>query len=201
MRKARSARINKTRLSNLPRMSTRHSLSSPTISIHFSSRSEEWYTPGDILDRVVLTLGRIDLDPCSNSRLRPVVPARHHFTRQDDGLSKQWFGRVFMNPPYGRDVKRWVAHLCGEHRAGRVTAAIALLHARTDTAWFNLFSDYTLCFVRGRLKFAGQGAGNSAPFPSVLAYLGPTPERFAHVFQPVGAIYRRADACFAAEAL
>lgn len=167
--------------------------SQPTLSIHFSSRSEEWYTPRDILDRVVAALGAIDLDPCSNSHTRPVVPAARHFTRHDDGLSRPWFGRVFMNPPYGREVKRWVVHLCAEHHAGRVTAAVALVHARTDTAWFNLFRDYTLCFVRGRLKFAGRGAGNSAPFPSVLAYLGPEPTQFAHVFRDIGGIYRRAD--------
>jgi hypothetical protein len=173
-------------------MKTSTPTSQPTISIHFSSRSEEWYTPSEVIDRVIATLGTIDLDPCSNSRSRPVVPARNHFTKRDDGLSRQWFGRVFMNPPYGRDVKRWVAHLCAEHKCGRVTAAIALLHARTDTAWFSLFRDYTLCFVRGRLKFAGQGAGNSAPFPSVLAYLGPQPAAFASAFADIGTIYRQA---------
>lgn len=167
------------------------------LAIHYSSRSEEWYTPQSVIDRVVQTLGGIDLDPCSNSRRSPVVPAKHHFTKRDDGLSRQWHGRVFMNPPYGREVKRWVSHLCGEYHAGRVHSAIALLHARTDTAWFHFFRDYSLCFVRGRLRFRGQGT-NSAPFPSVLIYMGTNEARFIESFSDLGDVYRRADCAQAA---
>ena len=48
-------------------------------------------------------MGEIDLDPCSNSKAQPNVPALNHFTVEDDGLEQKWFGRVYMNPPYGRE--------------------------------------------------------------------------------------------------
>jgi hypothetical protein len=168
------------------------------VSIHFSSRSEEWYTPTNVLERVIATLGVIDLDPCSNSRRRPNVPARVHYTKALNGLNRPWFGKVFMNPPYGRDVKKWVAHLCNEFDAGRVQEAIALLHSRTDTVWFSLLRDHSFCFVRGRLRFRGHG-NNSAPFPSVLIYLGNKPERFGSAFSSIGDVYRRANLTPAAD--
>jgi hypothetical protein len=74
----------------------------------FSSASVEWYTPPDIVERVIGVLGTIDLDPCSNSREAPNVPAHQHFTVDDDGLAKTWRGTVFMNPPYGRMIGVWV---------------------------------------------------------------------------------------------
>lgn len=163
----------------------------PTISIHFSSRSEEWYTPSLVVDRVIRVFGTIDLDPASNSRRSPSIPAKRHFTKSDDGLSHDWLGRVFLNPPYGRDVKRWVKHLCDQYTAGNTTEAIGLLHARTDTAWFSMLADYTLCFVRGRLRFAGQSSCNSAPFPSLIVYLGDRHARFVAMFSDIGSIYRQ----------
>lgn len=163
----------------------------PTISIHFSSRSEEWYTPRIVVDRVLQVFGQIDLDPASNSHRSPSVPARRHLTKADDGLACDWHGRVFLNPPYGRDVKLWVAHLCNQYRIGNTTEAIGLLHARTDTAWFSMLADYTLCFVRGRLRFGGQSSSNSAPFPSLIVYLGTRHARFARAFGDLGSIYRQ----------
>jgi phage N-6-adenine-methyltransferase len=163
----------------------------PTISIHFSSRSEEWYTPSIVVERVMRVFGKIDLDPASNSNNSPSIPAKRHFTKADDGLSRDWHGRVFLNPPYGRDVKLWVAHLCNQYRVGNTTEAIALLHARNDTAWFSMLANYTLCFVRGRLRFGGQSSSNSAPFPSLIVYLGNRHARFARAFGDLGSIYRQ----------
>lgn len=75
----------------------------------YSSESEEWYTPPDVLGRVRL-LGEIDLDPCSNGG-SPIVPARRHFTKEDDGLVREWAGFVYMNPPYGRGIDEWIPWL------------------------------------------------------------------------------------------
>ncbi len=105
------------------------------LDIHFSSDSPEWYTPPHIVAAVVETLATIDLDPCSNLGT-PNVPARRHFTADDDGLAQPWVGRVYMNPPYGREIGAWVEKLAHEYEAGRVTEAIALVPARVDTAWW-----------------------------------------------------------------
>src|SRR5262245_21924087 len=125
------------------------------LGVHFSSASAEHYTPLDILSAVVACLGGIDLDPCGNSHDRPHVPARRHFTTADDGLGQRWDGRVFMNPPYGRVIDRWVAKLVNEYREERTTAAVALLPGRIDTRWFARLREFPWCAVRGRLTFLG----------------------------------------------
>ena len=135
------------------------------LKAHFSSATAEWYTPPEIIDLVLDVLGEIDLDPASNTG-KPNVPARRHYTKEDDGLSQPWAGRVFLNPPYGKGIAKWTERLCDEYEQGAVTAAIALLPARTDTAWFQGLAKYPRCFLQGRLKFVG--AKSSAPFPSML---------------------------------
>lgn len=155
---------------------------------HYTSDTPEWRTPPEIIAAAVAALGAIDLDPCSNDG-EPNVPARHHYTAKEDGLSKAWPGRVYMNPPYGSAIADWVAKLCEEHKAGRTRSAVALVPARTDTEWWSMLRDSVICFVRGRLRFSG--SDTSAPFPSAVAYLGDDTERFARAFRETGDIWRR----------
>jgi hypothetical protein len=162
------------------------------LAVHFSSASEEWLTPPHIITRVVQVLGAIDLDPCSNDGL-PNVPAARHFTAAADGLNQDWLGRAFLNPPYGRAIGDWVEKLVREYAAGRVPQAIALLPARTDTAWFRPLMDYLLCFLYGRLNFSEHE--NGAPFPSVVVGLGCSLERFLDAFGDIGGVYRRVTKC------
>lgn len=156
-------------------------------SVHFSSEADEWLTPPEILEPVVGVLGEIDLDPCSDGAPAPNVPAGHHFTRSEDGLSREWFGRVFMNPPYGHVISDWVERLIGEFEEGAVEEAVALTPARTDTAWFRKLRPYPRCFLHGRLRFSGHE--NAAPFPSMTVYLGDRTGRFAECFGDLGDIY------------
>ena len=154
---------------------------------HFSSATAEWCTPPETIHLVLDVLGQIDLDPASNAG-EPNVPALRHYTKQDDGLSLPWAGRVFLNPPYGNDLAKWTSLLCEEFEKGTLTEAIALLPARTDTAWFRGLAKYPRCFLQGRLKFLG--AKSSAPFPSMLVYLGARPGVFWKVFSNTGGVYR-----------
>lgn len=158
------------------------------LSVHFASDTPEWNTPPEVIVAVRAALGGIDLDPCSNAG-KPNVPARRHFTEKDDGLTREWSGRVYMNPPYGDVIKSWVEKFVEEYGSGRVSAAIALVPARTDTVWFGLLRDAAMCFVRGRLRFSE--SETSAPFPSVVAYFGPNRARFAQAFSDMGDIWRR----------
>jgi hypothetical protein len=130
--------------------------------------STEWYTPPELFE--ALGIG-FDLDPAAPPGGVPWVPARRHFSRSDDGLSQPWQGRVWLNPPYGRDIGRWLERLA-EHGDG-----LALVFARTDTKWFyQAFAAATaVCFIRGRLRFIsgdGQTASSAAGAPSLLMAYG-----------------------------
>jgi len=161
------------------------------LAVHFSSATPEHYTPREIIDATLACLEVIDLDPCSNSHETPNVPAERHYTQEDDGLAQNWYGAVYMNPPYGREISAWVEKLCAEHAAGNTTEAIALVPARTDTKWWQMLRDYPVCFVEGRLKF-GQ-AEDSAPFPSAVFYLGNDIARFYYAFESIGDIWQRVE--------
>lgn len=128
-----------------------------------SSNTSEWSTPRDFFDKISAEYGPFDLDPCATDEN---AKAEIYYTKEDDGLSQTWSGRVWMNPPYGREIGKWMAKA---YEASQTTAEIVvcLVPARTDTAWWH---DYAMLgnitFIRGRLKFGG--SKNSAPFPSAL---------------------------------
>lgn len=132
------------------------------MNVHFSSATDNWSTPQDFYDNLN-SIFDFTLDPCASDDNHK---APKYFTEADDGLSRSWDGeRVFMNPPYGREIGKWV-----EKASKQVGGfAVCLLPARTDTKWWH---DYVvggganICFLKGRLKFGGQK--NSAPFPSAI---------------------------------
>ena len=106
----------------------------------------EWYTPPWIFERLKL---HFDLDVCAPPGGVPWVPADAFYDKTADGLVQPWHGRVWMNPPYGPGIDRWLAKFVG-HKNG-----IALLPSRTDTNWFHRYTGRAdlLCFLRGRIKF------------------------------------------------
>lgn len=106
---------------------------------------DEWLTPPEIL----APLGYFDLDPCAPV-VRPWSVAEKHFTKDDDGLSQRWDGRVWLNPPFGREAIKWLGMLAA-HGDG-----IALVAARTETRMFyECVWDVAdaVCFIRGRPHF------------------------------------------------
>lgn len=129
--------------------------------------SVEWYTPPGIFDALGI---RFDLDPCSPPGGLPWVPAALSYSEADDGLTRPWTGRVWMNPPYGRHTEAWMRRLAS-HGDG-----IALVFARTETEWFHatIASASAVCFVRGRLTFVTEdrlpGPFNSGAPSMLVAY-------------------------------
>lgn len=109
-------------------------------------KSVEWYTPAWIFDDLGLAF---DLDPASPHDMETAVPASTKFTIFDDGLKKPWFGRVWMNPPYGPDTKLWVRRMV-EHNNG-----IALVFSRTDAIWCQeaMKAASAMLFMAGRIEF------------------------------------------------
>lgn len=111
-----------------------------------SSKSAEWYTPKWVFEELGLDF---DLDPSSPHDMESMVPARNKYTIFDDGLSKQWFGRVWLNPPYGRETPFWIRRMIS-HGYG-----IALVFSRTDASWFQeaMRSADAILFLSGRIEF------------------------------------------------
>lgn len=164
--------------------------------VHFMSETEEWYTPPDVLEPVIALLGAIDVDPCSNSHENPNVPATTIYTEEDDGLSQDWNGRVFMNPPYGREVAVWVEKALMEIGSGNVTEAIFLVASRTDTEWFNLLAERCEAWVTVKKRLHFSGHKNGAPFPSAVLWYhdgstDKTLDDFCRAFGHMGNVWRR----------
>jgi hypothetical protein len=156
------------------------------LAVHYRSDTPEWYTPEHIIVKARQILGSIDLDPASSDTANKMMQAAEYYTEHNNGLALPWHGRVWMNPPYGDEIGKWTAKLLLEYEDGNVTEALALLPARPDTAWFAPLFRYSRCWVRGRLRFVG--ADNSAPFPSVIVYLGERPGVFLEQFRELGHI-------------
>lgn len=132
-------------------------------SVHFSSATNEWSTPQAIFDELDEEFG-FTLDPCATPEN---AKCAKFFTEADDGLAQDWTKDiVFMNPPYGREIGKWVKKAYESAQGG--ATVVCLIPARTDTAYWH---DYVMKadetrFIRGRLKFGGHT--NSAPFPSAI---------------------------------
>lgn len=127
----------------------------------------EWYTPPEILNRVYQVM-EIDLDPASPAV--PTVKARKHYTKEQNGLTKPWEGNIYLNPPYGREVSKWIDKLTEEWQACRISNAIILIHAKTDTRWFEKLADIAaeICCWKGRITFCtpeGGGGERERDFP------------------------------------
>lgn len=128
--------------------------------VYHSSNTCEWSTPPGFAEQY----GPFDLDPCATAE-NAKAPA--FFTQAEDGLAQQWHGRVWMNPPFGREIGHWIKKAYEEVQAGRVSEAVCLIPARTDTRWWHEFVvKGSIEFIRGRLRFGG--ATENAPFPCAV---------------------------------
>ena len=94
-----------------------------------------------------------DFDPCPT---KPIL----------DGLIASWGDVNFCNPPYGREIPKWIKKGYDEWLKGKTV--VFLIPSRTDTAWWHdyIMKATEIRFIRGRLKF--QGAKHNAPFPSAI---------------------------------
>jgi len=130
----------------------------------FSSQTDEWATPQYLFDELDKEF-HFDLDPASTDEN---CKCERHFTKADDGLKKSWGGcKVFCNPPYGRQIGKWVEK--GYREAQHPdTLVVMLIPARTDTRWFHdyIWGKAEVRFIRGRIQF-GESRQN-APFPSMI---------------------------------
>jgi phage N-6-adenine-methyltransferase len=157
----------------------------------FLTGNAEWYTPPSYLDLAREVLGGIDLDPASNDIAQKTVGATQYFTADNNGLSKEWIGRIWLNPPYAQPaIERFTDKLLAERRAGRTTSAIMLTNDCTDTAWYQkaVRAADAFCLLRGRVSFiAPDGITRSSPTQGqTFFYYGDSPDLFGSVFGRIG---------------
>ena len=159
-----------------------------------NSGSVEWYTPPEFIAAARAVLGTIDLDPASSEVANSVVMAAEYFDERADGLSQEWNGNVWMNPPYSLGlVDEFMAKLCKEIDAKRVTSAITLTNNATDTGWFASVTPYSeaMCTVKGRVKYLDynlEPAGSPLQGQVVL-YFGKSVKRFVKCFRELGTVW------------
>ena len=135
----------------------------------FSSATDQWATPQSFFNEWDAVF-RFELDVCADAQN---AKCWRYFSEQDNGLYQDWApNRCWMNPPYGREIRRWMQKAYEESLKG--ATVVCLVPARTDTAWWH---DYAMkgeiTFIRGRLKFGDAKSG--APFPSAVVVFRPTP--------------------------
>ena len=131
----------------------------------FSSATFMWATPDHIFEELHEEFS-FDLDVCASPENKK---CKRFFTEYDEAMFQQWNGKIWCNPPYGREIGKWIEKGLFSVEQGIAKVAVYLLPARTNTKWFHelvLPSASEIRFIKGRLKFGG--SENSAPFPSVV---------------------------------
>lgn len=152
---------------------------------------DEWYTPSDIIDLARIVLGSIDLDPASSDSANAIVRAASYYTKDDDGLTLPWYGRVWLNPPYSIPlISRFTDRVLSEYGSGKISAAIVLTNNSSETKWFqSLFSASVVCFPARRLPFWRDNQTTfSARQGQAIFYLGKDRQSFVTTFDHVGII-------------
>jgi phage N-6-adenine-methyltransferase len=137
----------------------------------FSSKRMDWETPPSLFKSLDQEF-HFTLDAAASEE---TAKCPRYYTLKDDGLAQDWGGEtVFCNPPYGRQLAKWVEKASVESRKPGTTVVL-LIPARTDTRWFHGFihRQAEVRFLKGRIHFLVDGIqGNAAPFPSMVVVMG-----------------------------
>lgn len=146
----------------------------------FSSVSNEWETPKYLFEKLNKEFF-FTLDPCCTEENKL---CENYYTIKDDGLSKDWGGHsVYVNPPYGREIGKWVKKCYEESLNGNL--CVMCIPSRTDTKWFHdyIYNKAEIRFLKGRLKFVnrllpsynrdGKFNVSPAPFPNMIVIFYP----------------------------
>ncbi len=139
----------------------------------------------------------IDLDPASNEIANKVVRAATYFSIVDDGLSRQWWGRVFLNPPYGAEKgvsnqAKWSDYLIKQYQSGKVEQAILLVNAVPSNKWFSPLWAFPICFTDHRIKFYRDAATAEQPTHSnAFVYMGASEAKFVRAFSEFGTVAKK----------
>lgn len=146
------------------------------INALMTSTHDEWETPKEFFIELNKEFN-FKLDPCCTKKNRK---CDIYFTKEQNGLNQDWskYGSVFVNPPYGREIGKWVEKSYNEWiKGGGGCTVVLLIPARTDTRYFHnfIYGKAELRFIKGRLKFIGYAHklkrvvnNQPATFPSMV---------------------------------
>lgn len=126
--------------------------------------SDHWATPPELIAGLEAEFGAFDLDPCCRAE---TAKAPRFYTEADDGLSKPWYGRVFVNPPFSKP-RPWLEKAITETTAGNAELVVALLPVKSDTRWWHdtVLGVAEMRFIKGRIRWIGwQGTPIPQPIP------------------------------------
>jgi hypothetical protein len=158
--------------------------------------TEEWYTPPRFIALVRSVLGQIDVDPATCAMANTWIKSPICFTAEDDGLKREWYGKVFLNPPFGKTRGKsnqdiWSKKLEAEYLAGNTTEAILLVNSTHGYRWYEyLWHKYPVCKVTDRIRFIKSDGttGGQAKRGQTFVYFGSNAARFREVFSEVGRV-------------
>jgi hypothetical protein len=162
-----------------------------------STETYEWYTPAPYIEAIHEVMGHIDLDPASSPIANRIVQATRFLTLEEDGLRYSWFGRVFLNPPYGFEAGDsnqaiWTAYLLQQYQSGATKEAILLVNATPERKWFQPLWNYPVCFTDHRIRFyRPHGEAHQPTHGNAFVYLGKRDQHFINVFCRFGTVVRR----------
>ena len=151
---------------------------------------DDFYTSEEIIEPVRRTLGRIDLDPASHAIANTKVKARRFYSKNDNGLERQWSGTVWVNPPFST-WSEWTPKVVSEWASGRVEAMCILCATRTLTAQYfhPIHTESTaICILRGRIPFWGDRAKTPDDGHAVF-YFGNDADKFVDEMSAIGTVY------------
>lgn len=157
---------------------------------HVSDDSYEWYTPSEYVEAARRVMGGIDLDPASCAEANKIINARAFYSLEDDGLTREWRGRVYLNPPYSYPaVEQFCQRLVEEYNMGKVKQAIVLVNNSTDAAWFHDLARAcgAFCLTRGRVKYWGPNSAQARQGQAFF-YLGQARAAFMREFSAFGIV-------------
>lgn len=162
------------------------------IKPHVSNNSgeNEWYTPVQYIIAAKKVMGVIDIDPASSELANKTVQAKKFYTAQDNGLTKEWRGKLWMNPPYSSElIGKFVAKY-SEHVGRDVSEGIVLVNNATETVWFQQLVSVSsaIVFPNSRIKFIDKfGNPSGAPLQGqAFIYSGKQVGFFLEVFRAFG---------------
>lgn len=158
--------------------------------VNQDSGNVELYTPLAIIEAARSTLGRIELDPASCAKANEIVRADRYYTAAQNGLLRDWDGRIWMNHPFGANNWKWIFKLTKSFEYSRVPAACCITFAATSEAWFKPLLRYPQCFLTPRTNYIRPDGSvyKGVPKGSVVTYLGRDVDGFAYCFRKLGVV-------------